>query len=250
MLEIKDLHAKTGDTPILNGLSLTINPGEVHAVMGPNGSGKSTLSKIITGHPDYEVTSGEILFKGENLLELDPDERALKGIFMSFQYPVEIPGVNNESFLRMIYNAKRRSQGLEEVDPFDFDELIQSKLNWLRMNPELLNRSINHGFSGGEKKRNEILQMAILDPCFTILDEVDSGLDIDALKDVAQAANALRRPDNSFLVITHYQRLLNYIVPDVVHIMAGGKLIKTGDKSLALKVEEQGYDWLLEAVKP
>jgi Fe-S cluster assembly ATP-binding protein len=247
MLQITDLHAKIEEQSILNGLSLTINPGEVHAIMGPNGSGKSTLSKVLAGHPHYEVVGGTVQFEGQDLFELDPEDRANAGMFLAFQYPVEIPGVNNESFIRMAYNAKRKSQGLNEVDAFDFAHLISDKLKLVEMDEDFLTRSVNQGFSGGEKKRNEILQMAILNPKLAILDEIDSGLDIDALRIVAQAVNQLRSPERSFLVITHYQRLLDYIVPDMVHIMADGKIIKSGPKELALEVEEKGYDWLLSA---
>lgn len=248
LLHINDLHVSIDDTPILKGLTLTINAGEVHAIMGPNGSGKSTLSKVLAGHPAYTVTSGEVFLNGENLLEMDPDERALAGIFLAFQYPVEIPGVSNAGFLRMSVNAKRKHAGEDELDPIEFESWIKDKLKLVDMNPDFLDRYVNHGFSGGEKKRNEILQMAALAPKLAILDEIDSGLDIDALRDVAKAVNALRSPDRAFLMITHYQRLLTDIVPDIVHIMANGRLITSGDKSLALKVEENGYDWLLEKV--
>lgn len=246
MLEIKNIHANIHDTPILKGVSLVIKPGEVHAIMGPNGSGKSTLSKIIAGHPTYDVTEGEILFEGQNILELDPDERARLGLFLAFQYPVEIPGVHNASFLRMAYNAKRKAANLEEVDPLEFDEIIKTKLGLVEMEPDFLERSVNQGFSGGEKKRNEILQMLVLEPTMAFLDETDSGLDIDALRIVSKAVNAYRNPKVGIVLITHYQRLLNYIVPDVVHVMADGKLIKTGDKTLALELEEKGYEWLLQ----
>ena len=249
MIEIKNLHANVEETPILRGFDLTINPGEVHAIMGPNGSGKSTLSKVITGHPDYEMTDGEILFEGQSIEDLEPDERALLGIFMAFQYPVEIPGVNNGAFLRMAYNAKRKKEGLSEMDPLEFEELVQEKLKLVKMKDQFLDRALNEGFSGGEKKRNEILQMAVLEPKLAILDETDSGLDIDALRIVAEAVNKLRDEKRSFLVITHYQRLLNYIVPDYVHVVANGKIIKSGDKSLALELEEKGYDWVLETEK-
>jgi Fe-S cluster assembly ATP-binding protein len=248
LLQITDLHVSIDETPILKGLTLSINAGEVHAIMGPNGSGKSTLSKVLAGHPAYTVTSGEIFFNGENLLEMDPDERALAGIFLAFQYPVEIPGVSNAGFLRMSVNAKRKHNGEDELDPIEFEAWIKDKLKLVDMNPDFLDRYVNHGFSGGEKKRNEILQMAALAPKLAILDEIDSGLDIDALRDVAKAVNTLRSPDRAFLMITHYQRLLTDIVPDIVHIMANGRLITSGDKSLALKVEENGYDWLLEKV--
>ena len=249
MIEIKNLHADVEENPILKGFNLNIQPGEIHAVMGPNGSGKSTLSKVITGHPDYEVTKGDILFEGTSILDLEPDERALLGIFMAFQYPVEIAGVNNGAFLRMAYNAKRKKDGLTEVDPLEFESLIQEKLKLLKMKDHFLDRSLNEGFSGGEKKRNEILQMALLEPKLAILDETDSGLDIDALKIVSSAVNSLRTQDRSFLIITHYQRILNYITPDKVHVVADGKVIKSGDKSLALELEEKGYDWVLESQK-
>lgn len=249
MFEVKNLEAKIEDNHILKGLNLSIKPGEVHAIMGPNGSGKSTLSKVASGHPDFDVLGGEVLLDGENILEMDPDERALKGLFMAFQYPVEIPGVHNDSFLRMAYNAKRKHLGQPEVDPIEFEEVLQDKLKLVGMSEEFLERSVNHGFSGGEKKRNEILQMAVLEPRICICDETDSGLDIDALKDVSAAINKLRSKDRSFLIITHYQRLLDYIEPDVVHVMADGKIVKTGDKSLALELEEKGYDWLKETVE-
>ncbi len=245
MLEIKNLHAKIieEDLPIVKGLSLTINKGEVHAIMGPNGSGKSTLSKIIAGDEDYEITEGDILLDGESILEKDATERALDGLFLAFQYPVEIPGVNNESFLRMAYNAKQKHLGKEEVDPMDFDEYLNSKIDLVGMSHSFKERPINFGFSGGEKKRNEILQLAVLDPKVSVLDETDSGLDIDALKNVSEAVNKLKKPDNAFLLITHYQRLLTHIVPDFVHIMVDGKIIQSGDKSLAYELDEKGYDW-------
>jgi len=251
MLEIKNLQAVLEDEEkeILKGLSLSVKKGEVHAIMGPNGSGKSTLSKVVTGAPGFEVTGGSVTLNGKDILDLEPDERALEGIFLAFQYPVEIPGVNNASFLRMAYNAKRKYQGKEEIDPIEFEDLLQEKLELLQMDESFLDRSVNHGFSGGEKKRNEILQMAILDPEVVILDETDSGLDIDALREVASAVNKFKNENKAVIVITHYQRLLNYIQPDVVHVLADGKLIKTGDKSLALELEEKGYDWLLEPAK-
>lgn len=248
MIEIKDLHVKIEeeDIEILKGLTLTIKPGETHAIMGPNGSGKSTLSKVIAGDEQYEITSGDILVNGESILEMDATERALMGVFLAFQYPVEIPGVNNASFLRMAYNAKRKHDGLEEMDPIDFEEYLDDKLALVGMSPDFKERPVNFGFSGGEKKRNEILQMAVLNPIFNVLDETDSGLDIDALKGVADAVNKQRRDDNCFLLITHYQRLLDYIVPDVVHVMVNGRIIKTGDKNLALELDKKGYDFILE----
>lgn len=251
MLEINNLQAVLEDEEkeILKGLSLSVGKGEVHAIMGPNGSGKSTLSKVVTGAPGFEVTGGSVTLNGKDILDLEPDERALEGIFLAFQYPVEIPGVNNASFLRMAYNAKRKYQGKEEVDPIEFEDLLQEKLELLQMDESFLDRSVNHGFSGGEKKRNEILQMAILDPDLVILDETDSGLDIDALREVASAVNHFKNENKSVILITHYQRLLNYIQPDVVHVLSDGKLIKTGDKNLALELEEKGYDWLVEPVK-
>ena len=245
MIKIKNIKASINDKDILKDVSITLNPGEVHAIMGPNGSGKSTLSKVITGHPDIdEGVTGEVIIDGENILDLDPDERAQKGVFLAFQYPVEIPGVNNEEFLRMAYNAKQKSKGLDEIDPLDFSDLIQEKLAILDIKESFLERSVNHGFSGGEKKRNEILQMLVLDPQFVILDETDSGLDIDALRIVSKAVNYFKSQDKAILVITHYQRLLNYIVPDVVHVLVDGKVQKTGDKSLALALEEKGYEWV------
>lgn len=247
MLQITDLHASVDGKQILKGITLTVNAGEVHAVMGPNGSGKSTLAQVLAGHPAYEVTGGEVLYKGENLLEMDPEVRAQAGVFLAFQYPVEIPGVTNAYFLRAAYNEIRKAQGLSEVDPMEFLDLVEEKLKLVDMDAAMLNRSVNMGFSGGEKKRNEILQMAVLQPTLAILDETDSGLDIDALRIVAEGVNALKRPDNATIVVTHYQRLLNYIVPDQVHVLAGGRIIKSGDKSLALELESRGYDWVLEA---
>ncbi len=242
MLSIKNLHAEINGKEILKGFSLEVKPGQVHAIMGPNGSGKSTLSKVLAGDPHYKVTEGEILYKGKSLLTIEPTERALSGIFMAFQYPVEIPGVNNASFLRMAYNAKRKFKGQKEADPLEFDELVREKLKTVNMPEIFLTRSLNQGFSGGEKKRNEILQMAVLDPDLAILDETDSGLDIDALREVAGGVNALRRADNAIILITHYQRLLDYVKPDFVHIMADGKIVRSGDKTLALELEKKGYE--------
>jgi Fe-S cluster assembly ATP-binding protein len=247
ILSVKNLTAEIDGNPILKGLNLEIRAGEVHAIMGPNGSGKSTFSKILAGHPAYSVTGGEVLFEGQNLLELEPEERARSGVFLAFQYPMEIPGVTNLDFLRVAYNSKRKHQGLEEVDPFDFDDLVEAKLDLLKMDAAFLERSVNEGFSGGEKKRNEILQMALLEPKLGILDEIDSGLDIDALKIVANGVNALKSADNAVLMVTHYQRLLDYITPDFVHVMAQGRILTTGGKELALELEAKGYDWVLEA---
>jgi Fe-S cluster assembly ATP-binding protein len=246
ILSIRNLTANIDGNPILKGVNLEIKAGEVHAIMGRNGSGKSTLSKVISGHPDYEVTDGEVIFKGENILAKEPEERALMGIFLAFQYPLEIPGVSNLDFLRVAYNAKRKYQGLEEIDTFDFEDLVYEKLDIVKMESSFLERSLNEGFSGGEKKRNEILQMAILEPTLTILDEIDSGLDIDALKIVAEGVNQLATPETASIVITHYQRLLNYIEPDFVHIFFDGKIVTTGGKELALELEASGYDFLDE----
>jgi Fe-S cluster assembly ATP-binding protein len=247
MLEINDLKSRIGDTDILRGLSLSVNAGEVHAIMGPNGSGKSTLAQVIAGHDDYVVTGGDVKYKGKDLLDLEPEERAREGIFLGFQYPVEIPGVNNAYLLKAAVNAKRKHQGMGEVDAFEFLKLAREKMASLGMDPKFLNRGVNEGFSGGEKKRNEILQMAMLEPSLAILDETDSGLDIDALKAVAQGVNALRGPDRAIVLITHYQRLLDYIEPDFVHVLSEGKIIRSGDKSLALELEDKGYDWVREA---
>lgn len=247
MLEIKNLKASIGDTPILQGLSLSVGAGEVHAIMGPNGSGKSTLAQVIAGHEDYKVTDGSVLFDGQDLLDLAPEERARKGIFLGFQYPVEIPGVNNAYLLKAAVNAKRTYQGESEIDAFEFLKLAREKMSLLEMDPSFLNRGVNEGFSGGEKKRNEILQMAMLEPRLAILDETDSGLDIDALKAVAKGVNALRDPQRSIILVTHYQRLLDYIVPDYVHVLSKGRIVRSGDKSLAMELEERGYDWVQEA---
>ncbi|MDJ0694776.1 Fe-S cluster assembly ATPase SufC [Mastigocoleus sp. MO_188.B34] len=246
VLSVKDLTAEVDGASILKGVNLEIRLSEIHAIMGPNGSGKSTLSKVLAGHPTYEVTGGEVIFQGQNLLEIEPEERARSGIFLAFQYPLEIPGVSNLDFLRVAYNSKRKAQGLEEIDAFDFDDLIEEKLEVVKMDSAFLSRSLNEGFSGGEKKRNEILQMALLEPTLAILDETDSGLDIDALKIVANGVNQLTSAQNATLMITHYQRLLNYIVPDYVHVMAKGQIIKSGGKELALELESRGYDWILE----
>jgi Fe-S cluster assembly ATP-binding protein len=247
IISIKNLTAEVDGTQILNGLNLEIKAGEIHAIMGPNGSGKSTLSKVLAGHPAYTVTGGEVLFKGENLFDLEPQERARAGVFLAFQYPLEIPGVSNLDFLRVAYNSRQKHLGLEELDVFDFDELIQSKLDVVKMDAAFLSRSVNEGFSGGEKKRNEILQMALLAPALAILDETDSGLDIDALKIVANGVNQLSNSDNCMLLITHYQRLLDYIIPDFVHVMAKGKILTSGGKELALELEAKGYDWIVDA---
>ncbi len=247
MLEINNLHCSIGESEILRGLSLSVNAGEVHAIMGPNGSGKSTLAQVVAGHQDYEVTAGSVTFEGKDLLELDPEERAREGLFLGFQYPVEIPGVNNAYLLKAAVNAKRKHQGLGEVDAFEFLKLAKEKMAALGMDPKFLNRGVNEGFSGGEKKRNEILQMAMLEPTLAILDETDSGLDIDALKAVAQGVNALRSPERAIVLVTHYQRLLDYVQPDFVHVLSEGRIARSGDKSLALELEEKGYDWVREA---
>ncbi len=246
MIRISNLQASVEDKAILNGIDLEVKPGEVHAIMGPNGSGKSTLANVIAGRDDYEVTGGSIDLEGEDLLEMDPEERAHAGVFMAFQYPVEIPGVSNTYFLRAALNATRKSRGEEELDAMQFLSYIREKVKALGLSDDMLQRSVNEGFSGGEKKRNEIFQMAVLEPKVCVLDETDSGLDIDALKTVAEGVNALRSPDRAFIVVTHYQRLLNYIVPDYVHILKNGKIVKSGDKGLALELEEKGYGWLEE----
>lgn len=247
LLKITDLHVSIDGKPILNGLNLTIHPGEVHAIMGPNGSGKSTLANVLAGREEYTVESGSIEYESEDLLAMEIDQRALAGIFLAFQYPVEIPGVSNSNFLKSIINAKRVYQGQPELNALDILKYIRSKMSAIEMDESLLKRSLNDGFSGGEKKRNEILQMTLLEPKLAILDETDSGLDIDALRIVAEGVNQLRSADRSFIVVTHYQRLLNYIVPDFVHVLANGKILTTGDKSLAEKLEDQGYDWIRES---
>jgi Fe-S cluster assembly ATP-binding protein len=246
LLEIRALTASVGDKPILRGIDLTLNAGEIHAVMGPNGSGKSTLAQVLAGNPAYEVTGGSVTYKGRDLLEMQPEERAQGGIFLAFQYPVEIPGVSNAYFLRAAYNEVRKARGEEEVDPLEFADIMEERLKIVDMDPAMLQRSVNTGFSGGEKKRNEILQLAVLEPSLGILDETDSGLDIDALRTVADGVNKLRSTERSFIVVTHYQRLLNYIVPDFVHVLAGGRIVKSGGKELALALEDKGYDWLTE----
>lgn len=241
MLEIKNLHAKVAQTNILNGLSLTVKKGEVHAIMGPNGSGKSTLARIIAGHDGYDVTDGEILYNNKNLMDLSPEERSREGVFLGFQYPVEIPGLNNTQFLKAALNAKRKHLGMEEMDAFEFLKIARDAIKKLEIDPSFLNRGVNEGFSGGEKKRNEILQMTILQPSIAILDETDSGLDIDALKVVAKGVNEFRNPDNAVILVTHYQRLLEYIEPDKVHVLSEGKIVRSGDKSLAIELEKTGY---------
>jgi Fe-S cluster assembly ATP-binding protein len=241
LLEIKDLHAKVGEREILRGIDLTINPGEVHAIMGPNGSGKSTLAQVLAGRELYVVTGGEVIYEGQDLLAMSPEDRARAGIFLAFQYPVEIPGVSNMYFLKAALNTIRKNRGLEELDAFDFLNLVKEKMKSMEMDQTLLNRPVNTGFSGGEKKRNEIFQMAVLEPRLAILDETDSGLDIDALRTVAGGVNALRDPERSMIVVTHYQRLLNYIVPDFVHVLSEGRIVKSGGKELALELEESGY---------
>ena len=247
MLEIDNLNTTVGGAEILKGLSLKVNAGEVHAIMGPNGSGKSTLALVIAGHDDYIVTDGTVQYDGQNLLEFTPEERAREGVFLGFQYPVEIPGVNNAYLLKAAINAKRRHKGQSEVDAFEFLELAREKMKDLDIDPSFLNRGVNEGFSGGEKKRNEILQMVMLEPRLVILDETDSGLDIDALKAVAKGINAMRSPDRAIVVITHYQRLLDYVEPDFVHVLSEGRIVRSGDKTLAQQLEDKGYDWVREA---
>jgi Fe-S cluster assembly ATP-binding protein len=244
MLEIKNLRAGIEGREILKGINLTINKGEIHAIMGPNGSGKSTLAKVLAGHPQYEVTGGEIIYEGRNLLEMAPDERAREGVFMAFQYPIEVPGVSNAQFLRLAYNEKRKHLGEEELDPLEFKDLLKERAKVVEMDASFMTRSVNEGFSGGEKKRNEILQMAVLEPKLAVLDETDSGLDIDALRVVANGVNQLFTPENAIIVVTHYQRLLNYIVPHFVHVLADGRIAREGGKELALELEAKGYDWI------
>ena len=244
LLEIRNLHATVEGKEILKGINLTVNEGEIHAIMGPNGSGKSTLANVLAGRDLYQVTEGEVIYKGKNLLEMSPEERAREGIFLAFQYPVEIPGVSNMYFLKTALNEKRKHHGLPELDAADFLKLVRDKMKIVDIDQNLLNRPVNEGFSGGEKKRNEIFQMAVLEPTLAILDETDSGLDIDALKAVADGVNRLRRDDNAFIVVTHYQRLLNYIVPDYVHVLYKGQIVKSDGRELAFELEEKGYDWL------
>ena len=244
MLEIKNLHVRGGGKDILRGINLTVKKGEVHAIMGPNGSGKSTLARILAGHPEYEVVGGSVSYNGKDLLELAPEDRAREGVFMAFQYPVEIPGVNNAYFLKAAVNAKRKHQGLPELDAMEFMSIVREKTKILHLDEDLLRRPVNEGFSGGEKKRNEIFQMAVLEPTLAVLDETDSGLDIDALRTVAEGVNAMRSPDRAIVVVTHYQRLLNYIVPDFVHVLQDGRIVRSGGKELALELENKGYGWL------
>jgi Fe-S cluster assembly ATP-binding protein len=246
MLKVEGLKASASGAPILKGLDFEVNAGEVHAIMGPNGSGKSTFAKVVAGHPAYDVTGGSVDFEGEDMLELEPDERALAGIFLAFQYPVEIPGVSNASFLRTAYNARAAHRGEDELDPLEFDDLVREKMKLVDMATKYLDRNVNVGFSGGEKKRNEILQMAVLEPKLALLDETDSGLDIDALRTVAGGINHLSSDDNAIVMVTHYQRLLNYVQPDFVHVMYDGRIVKSGGKELALQLEEEGYDWIIE----
>jgi Fe-S cluster assembly ATP-binding protein len=248
LLEVRGLRASAGEKEILRGIDLTVRAGEVHAVMGPNGSGKSTLAQVIAGHPAYQVTAGQVLYQGLDLLDMEPEERAQAGVFLAFQYPVEIPGISNAYFLRAAYNEIRKARGLEEVDSLDFLDLLEEKLRVVEWGPDIMSRAVNSGFSGGEKKRNEILQMAVLEPTLAVLDETDSGLDIDALRIVAKGVDALRRPDKATIVVTHYQRLLNYIIPDRVHVLSAGRIVKSGGKELALELEARGYEWLEEEV--
>jgi Fe-S cluster assembly ATP-binding protein len=247
MLKVTDLHARVEDKQILNGVNLEVKPGEVHAIMGPNGSGKSTLVQVMAGREGYEVTHGAVMYKGKDLLALPAEERAREGVFLAFQYPVEIPGVNNVYLLKAALNAVRKHRGESEVDAFEFLALVRDKMKLMQMDESFLNRGVNEGFSGGEKKRNEILQMAVLEPSLALLDETDSGLDIDALRVVASGVNSLRRPDRAIVMVTHYQRLLDYIEPDYVHVLSGGRILKSGDKSLALELEKRGYDWITQA---
>jgi Fe-S cluster assembly ATP-binding protein len=249
ILEVRNLCASVEGTPILKNMNFTVKSGEIHAIMGLNGSGKSTFSKVLAGHPDYVITSGSVLFEGKNLLEMEPEERARAGLFLAFQYPIEIPGVGNSQFLRLMYNTVQTHRGQEELDPLEFDDFVRDKMKLLEMREDFLDRSVNAGFSGGEKKRNEILQMALLEPSLAILDETDSGLDIDALRIVAQGVNQLANKDNAIIMVTHYQRLLNYIVPDFVHVMVDGRIIKSGGKELALELEARGYNWVSDEHK-
>jgi Fe-S cluster assembly ATP-binding protein len=244
ILVVENLHVRGGGREILRGIDLTIHAGEVHAIMGPNGSGKSTLARVLSGHPEYEVTEGSVRYKGRDLLAMDPEVRACEGVFMAFQYPVEIPGVNNAYFLKAALNALRKYRGQEELDAMDFMTLARDRMKWLEMDETLMNRAVNEGFSGGEKKRNEIFQMAVLEPALAVLDETDSGLDIDALKVVATGVNKLRGPERAVLLVTHYQRLLNYIVPDFVHVITDGRIVRSGGKELALELEDKGYGWI------
>lgn len=248
MLDIRNLHAGVAGVEILGGIDLTVNAGEVHAIMGPNGSGKSTLAQVLAGHPAYEVTEGSVSFEGQNLLEMEPSERAVAGLFLAFQYPVEIRGVTVAYFLQSAINAMRKARGEEQLDVLDFAEILEQKLKDIGWDDSLIHRAVNEGFSGGEKKRNEILQLAVLEPKLAILDETDSGLDIDAVKAVAEAVNRFRSPDRGFIVVTHYQRILNFITPDRVHVLAGGRIVKSGGKELALELEERGYDWVQDEV--
>ena len=244
LLTVENLHVRGGGRDILRGIDLSIDIGQVHAIMGPNGSGKSTLARVLAGHPEYEVTAGTVRYKGQALLAMDPETRAREGVFMAFQYPVEIPGVNNAYFLKAGLNALRKHRGQEELDAMEFMALVRERMKWLDMDESLMNRAVNEGFSGGEKKRNEIFQMAVLEPTLAVLDETDSGLDIDALKVVAHGVNSMRSPDRAILLVTHYQRLLNYIVPDVVHVLTDGRIVRSGAKELALELEEKGYSWI------